>query len=154
MVELQYLHNNILMNVRYICSSKMLIIVSPGWSLKFTETSGLHSLRTKTFGSITCRKPLTHPASCLWTCTKQSYLLISEKRIGWPINNRSSVLPDLSTASFQNSQNNQFPMIFCCGSVFINCNDTPCSTSPLTEDCPTADMKMYLWQHCSGTWCQ
>lgn len=48
------------MDVRYICSLKMLIIVSPGWSLKFTETSGLHSLCTKTFGSITCKKLLSH----------------------------------------------------------------------------------------------
>ena len=54
------MHNSVLMNVWYICSSKVLIIVSPGLSLKFTEIKCLHPSSAKIFGSITCKKLLSH----------------------------------------------------------------------------------------------
>lgn len=80
-VEMQYLHNSILMNVRYICSSKVLIIASSGWSLKFTEMSCLHSLCTKILGSITLKKLLSHilPAASEHARNNPIYSLVKRR---------------------------------------------------------------------------
>lgn len=48
------------MNAWYICSSKVLIITSPGLLLKFTDIKCLHPLCAKIFRPITLKKLLSY----------------------------------------------------------------------------------------------
>lgn len=146
---MQYIHSTILMNVWYICSSEVLIIVSPGLSLKFTEMRCLHPLCAMIFRPVTRKKLFSRILPADSEHAQNHPIYSSLKRTGWPV--MSAFLPNFSTVSFQNSQNNQFPKIFCYGTAFINCNVTPCWTNPLTEDCPLVDIKKYLRQQSFGT---
>lgn len=74
-----------------------------------------YTLCTKIFGSFVCKKLLSHILPAIYSYTNRIlnnpiYSLV--KRESADIINRSSFLPNLSTVSFQNSQNNQFPVIF------------------------------------------
>lgn len=148
---MQYLHNSILMNVRYICSSKVLIIASPGWSLKFTEMSCLRSLCTKIFWSITRKKLLSHilPAASEHAQNNLIYSLAKRGLTDLLLTGASS---SLIFPLFHSKTHKiiSFPWSSPMALYLLTAMTLHAQSAPLTEHCPVADMKMYLWQHCSG----
>lgn len=150
-VEMQYLHNSILMNVRYICSSKVFIIASSGWSLKFTEMSCLHSLCTKILGSITLKKLLSHilPAASEHARNNPIYSLVKRRLTDLLLTGSPS---SLIFPLFHSKTHKMISFLWSSAmTLYLSTAMTlHAQPVPLTEHCPVADMKMYLWQHCSG----
>lgn len=143
------------MNAWYICSSKVLIITSPGLLLKFTDIKCLHPLCAKIFRPITLKKLLSYIMLADSEHAKNNLISSLVKK------DLAALLPTAAFSSlifhwfikiyFEVLKIIIFSVIFCYGTLFINCNETPCWTKPLIKDCPLADIEICLWQKWFGT---